>query len=380
MKQNTFLLTLSLLVALFLSSCEKININEVPHPNLGISENEVTLALGSPYTFKATAPLYTSYINTWTLDGVVVSTQSSYLFEPKLAGTYTLVYTGTNANGTFRHDYTVVVPVPVVAAKPGSSKYISKVFDYLPAPGQFINEAAVGSPEQAQKIVGGINSLLSLGAFGGYVVFGFDHSVVNGTGYDLAIYSNPISGLTPWAEPGIVMVSQDRNGNGLPDDEWFELAGSEYNDPSTIKNYEITYKNPKAYEAVTWTDNQGNSGVVDINTFHKHNYYPEFASNQESLTFRGTRLRSTFGMYGRTYINSPFSWGYADSASEGDNYLTNKYNGFDISWAVNDKGEKVALKTIDFVKVYTAQSEKGNGLLGEVSTEIKGAEDLQMAQ
>ena len=40
------------------------------------------------------------------------------------------------------------------------------------------------------------------------------------------------------------MVSVDVNGNGLPDDEWYELAGSEYQKPSTIKNYEITYYRP----------------------------------------------------------------------------------------------------------------------------------------
>ena len=28
-------------------------------------------------------------------------------------------------------------------------------------------------------------------------------------------------------EPGIVWVMQDVNGNGLPDDEWYELRGSE---------------------------------------------------------------------------------------------------------------------------------------------------------
>ena len=38
------------------------------------------------------------------------------------------------------------------------------------------------------------------------------------------------------SEPGIVLVSKDTNGNGLADDEWYELAGSEYNSPATTKN------------------------------------------------------------------------------------------------------------------------------------------------
>ena len=62
-----------------------------------------------------------------------------------------------------------------------------------------------------------------MGGFGGYIIFGFDHSVANNAGADLAIYGNPIGGSAPWAEPGIVMVSQDVNGNGKPDDECMNL-------------------------------------------------------------------------------------------------------------------------------------------------------------
>ncbi len=45
-------------------------------------------------------------------------------------------------------------------------------------------------------------------------------------------------------EPGIVEVSFDTNQNGLPDDEWYELAGSEYYKPETVKEYSITYRKP----------------------------------------------------------------------------------------------------------------------------------------
>lgn len=377
MRILNYLLLATLFVSV-LSSCKKNDVAKPPVPILGSVYPEISVKLAEKYAFKVTTLNGETFSNQWTLDGKVVGTDYTYNFTPTLAGTYTLVYKASNEAGSFSYTYKITVPVPVVAATPTSSKYISKVFEYLPAPGQFINEAAVGSLEQAQKLVGNTNNLLTLGAFGGYIVFGFDHSVNNQTGYDLAIYGNPIGGTTPWAEPGIVMVSQDKNGNGLPDDEWYELAGSEYNDPATIKNYEITYKNPKAYANVTWTDNQGNSGSVDINTFHKHNYYPEFAPNQETLTFKGTLLRSTWGKYGSIFINSAFAWGYTDSWSIGDDYQNNRYNGFDISWAVDKTGKKVDLKTIDFVKVYTGQNEKGNALLGEISTEIKGATDLNI--
>lgn len=38
---------------------------------------------------------------------------------------------------------------------------------------------------------------------------------------------------------------QDINGNGLPDDEWYELKGSEAGKEETIQNFEVTYYRPE---------------------------------------------------------------------------------------------------------------------------------------
>ena len=66
--------------------------------------------------------------------------------------------------------------------------FIAKVFEFKPAPGQFINDLpAANDGETTARILERANTylakkdgnLVSLGAFGGYVVFGFDHSVVN---------------------------------------------------------------------------------------------------------------------------------------------------------------------------------------------------------
>jgi hypothetical protein len=377
MNIKKYLLAVISTILLF-SACKKDD-QQLPAPILSITQNQVTTAVNVAYPFVATPTSDAQQFSSeWTLDGKVVSTANFFVFNPNLAGNYVLVYTARNNSGTFSYTYKITVPVPIVATTPSSSKFISKVFEYLPAPGQYVNEATLGSPAQAQKLIGSVSNMVSLGAFGGFITFGFDHSITNQTGADLAIYGNPIGGTYELAEPGIVMVSQDRNGNGLPDDEWYELAGSEYNDPATIKNYEITYKNPKAYANVTWTDNQGKSGTVDINTFHKHNFYPEFAANQESITFKGTLLKSTISKVGSIFTNAAFKWGYTDSWSVGDNYEANRYNSFDISWAVTKDGKPIELKTIDFVKVYTGQNEKGSTLLGEISTEFKGATDLNI--
>ena len=97
-------------------------------------------------------------------------------------------------------------------------------------------------------------TMVTLGGYGGYIVVGFDHTIVNRPGeYDFKILGNafyandnprPDAPLGGSSEPGIVMVSVDTNGNGVPDDEWYELAGSEYYKKETLKNYEITYYRP----------------------------------------------------------------------------------------------------------------------------------------
>lgn len=54
------------------------------------------------------------------------------------------------------------------------------------------------------------------------------------------------------------------------------------------------------------------------------------------------------------------------------------HNSFNLDWAVDAAGNKVSLQAVDFVKVYTGQNSPGDTLLGEVSTEVRGAMDLNM--
>ncbi|WP_343669922.1 hypothetical protein [Chitinophaga sp.] len=246
-----------------------------------------------------------------------------------------------------------------------SSKYISTVFEYKPAPGQFVN-TSIGDGAAAQQLIGSTENVLTLGAFGGYVVFGFDHGVSK-----FGIYSNTIESLS---EPGVVMVSRDVNGNGKPDDAWYTINGDQYS--SAIKNYKITYYNPGGYADVKWKDNQGDSGTVAINTYHTQAYYPSFITAQDSVSFTGIKLPATLKDSSGVYINAGFAFGYADNWTS--DYKTNGYNSFDIADAVDDNGNKVTLSSINFVKVYTGQNSKGNGTIGEISTEIRGAIDLNM--
>ncbi|MET0636064.1 MAG: hypothetical protein ABWZ25_08535 [Chitinophagaceae bacterium] len=266
-------------------------------------------------------------------------------------------------------------PRPITAS---SSKYVSRIIEYRPAPGQFINES-IGNATAALQLIGAAGNMITLGGYGGYVIVTFDHSIVNNPGNDLAVYGNPLIGdEAEWSEPGIVEVMQDKNNNGLPDDEWYELYGSEHDKPETIKGYRIIYYNPHGALDVPWKDNQGHTGVVKINTYHNHNYYPLFVANQDSLVFEGTLLKSTF-LDGPIAVNLPFTSGYSDNGSiDVEEQSAPRYNSLDITSARDRNGNAVTLDYIDFVRIYTGQNHPGNDQTGEISTEVLGIRDLNM--
>ncbi|MVT11164.1 PKD domain-containing protein [Chitinophaga tropicalis] len=382
-KSSTAVLLLAGVFTALLYSC-KDDKDVTPSLNVTLSvTKDTTVNVGDSIIIEAIADNNVPVTHSWKINDTLTITGWRLAYKPGVAAKYVIKYEGSRANGTKVNKELTVDVVPKVRPVTGtSSKYISVVYEYFPAPGQFVNES-IGTPEGAQKIIGGTSNMVHLGAFGGYVIFGFDHSIVNKSGADLAIYGNPLKTPTEWSEPGIVVVSQDINGNGIPDDPWYELAGSQYNAEGTIKNYKVTYYNPKAVANVIWKDNRGNSDTVLINRFHNHQYYPLFAANQDSITFEGTVMSNTFGLMpgSSVYINAAFAWGYADNWSTDatkDPYETNMYNSLDIAWAVDKDGKAVTLNAIDFVKVYTGQNCKGNTLLGEVSTEVRGAADLNM--
>ena len=244
----------------------------------------------------------------------------------------------------------------------GSSPYITKVYDYLPGMGQFVNvypkyQTGDTKADMIQKVEDQIahnnQGLISLGGWGGYVIFGFDHMVENIKGeYDFIVLGNAFEGN---AEPGIVMVSYDKNGNGEPDDEWFELAGSEYGNKSTWFNVDSTYRR---------------DADTIKNPYHKQPYYPQWLEEDE-YTLHGTILPKN-ATYTTMWVLRSFAYGYADNYPNTDERAKLK-----IDWAVNSAGQPVTLPGIHFVKVYNGMDQTC-GDLGETSTEITGATDLHL--
>jgi hypothetical protein len=271
----------------------------------------------------------------------------------------------------------------------GDSKATAeKVLEFTPAPGQFIRSNGTGYPpvafvpgiteaevaEQTGEFLrdGGVpgfwyGSAVSLGAWGGYLVTGFDHSVANIPGsYSFSIEGNS---METWSEPGIVWVSQDENGDGLANDTWFELRASETGKEGTTQLCSITYYEPNSADGCKWEDNMGNKGALPSSVG-----YP-YQTGGGSVIFTGSALPTHLYVLGTTVSPTniighlPYPYGYVDNRD--------RITDFRISDAMQTDGTPANLAYIDFVKVQCAVSEFA-GILGEVSTETGRPVDYQM--
>ena len=371
---------------------------EIPMVNLGIDDTYYISRMQK----LDLHPALTGERYEWYIDGELVSKSKDYIFLAAKEGTYSLELKILDPNTP----YDFCLTINVLHEEIEYSPYISKVYEYCPAPGQFINEMPRYEEgdtyetilQKVEESISGTNDIMiSLGGYGGYVTFGFDHTVINIPGEkDFRIWGNAFYELLNpderggSAEPGIVMVSYDTNCNGLPDDAWYELAGSEYYKAETRHNYTVTYRRPDPdripeeddsgflddINYIPWTDSDGVSGHVAKNTFHNQSYYPLWIK-ADTISFTGTRLAPNgidLSGTGRYYVLYAYDWGYVDNHPNEYDEL----NSFDISWAVDSEGNKVHLPGVDFVRVYTGLNQYC-GWLGETSTELSRAQDLHIA-
>lgn len=342
----------------------------------------------------------------WQVDGEKVdNTESFFKFTPVKSGIYTVSVIVTD--GMTDNSVKADVTIDCVSASEGdryrpangsSRAEQNKIYEYLPAPGQFIGEPKdfTGNEntfaDAIQWATARLNekNYVSLGGFGGYIIVGFDHSIAaRGLEYDFAIQGNAFGGADESGqsnEPGIVWVMQDVNGNGLPDDEWYELRGSETGKSGTIQNYWVTYYKPAPKRDVQWVDSEGKSGYVAYNIYHTQDYYyPNWMMNKESYTLYGTRLNARNTMDSGTgyWSNNPYDWGYADNIGTdnlagADGYTgAGQRNGFKISNAMFSDLSPIKLEYIDFIKVQCGVN-ASSGRLGEISTEVFNFQDLSI--
>jgi hypothetical protein len=279
-----------------------------------------------------------------------------------------------------------------------NAQFVSKVIEYIPAPGQFTNADYIGTPSAANSIVGTNKGLVSLGAFGGsvtvYFADGIKNDPANPYGVDFTVYGNA---TMTWSELGIIQVMKDENHNGLPDDTWYEIAGSEHFWNSTFSGYQVSYLNNGLNVAgdIHWTDNQSASGIIPVNSFHQQPYYPRAdlfpTITADKYNLNGTRLTCPIDLsIPGSVISNHKTFGYADNTpalSYTEKLPDNPYtavtegsggDAIDIGWAVDQNKKPVNLDEIHFIRIYTGMNALA-GWLGEVSTEITGIRDVEPA-
>lgn len=237
-----------------------------------------------------------------------------------------------------------------------SAAQTPKLYEFLPAPGQFTNASNYGGINA--KKYEDFNLLVSYGGFGGYMTLYFEEPIKNDPkhlyGVDFITGGNPVN-YGGFEEPGGVMVAQDKDKDGKPD-KWYVLAGSEHYEDTTVWNYKKTY-----YSDGKWEDNLGNEGTMESSAkYPLQEFYP-LVKIEDSTTYDGTIILRTQEEYNaRIPMNDAF--GYFDVNPKSTGSFYNPYSPdktgdpMDISWAVDENGLPVYLEEVSFVKLYSANS------------------------
>ena len=264
-------------------------------------------------------------------------------------------------------------------ATDNNSAYISQVFEYVYGPGQ---HAQLAVPTDTTFFIGKPSDnegWLFLGGFGGYVVAGFNHNVVNGNGDDFEVFA--LRGSSP--EPAVVYVMSDDNGDGKPNETWYELKGNQ--DSASIRNYWVRYYKAANDSAnTTWKDSKGNRGelISGFGAKYSNGWWWPYYNASDSITLFGTRLPDSYenqSSNGAQYWVVPkdkFTWGYAENMYGTDFDTSVGANKLDISNAIDADGRSVNLVSIRFIKIQTGVFQQA-GWTNEVSSEVKGAKDLR---
>ena len=287
-----------------------------------------------------------------------------------LVGYQTIIATSVVIDGyTIRYQYKILYDTSDSSGVGGEFS----VIDYIVPASQYTNKPTYGMiPEAVER-----GSVKSLGNFGGYITLYFENPIQNdpknASGVDLTILGNSFG--TGGEEPGNVWVSEDNI-------DWYLLAGSDYFDDNTLRDYQVTYTRGFG-GASSYSDNYGSRFPISpapTASSSMYNYplkanYPLYnwkAGEESSMTFTGPLLLSDGAdPYASVYAASP-QWGYVDVNGGSGNPYSGRTGSFDIAWAVDEEtGRPVELSQIHYVKVATA-SHIYAGSIGEKSTEVAG--------
>lgn len=250
------------------------------------------------------------------------------------------------------------------------------ILEYSPMPGQFINELpeyknGMDTKQMLEAVNVSINSgeLVSLGGWGGTIIYRLDKYIENKPGADFRIvgnsyYTRVIDGVQYGScEPGIVFVMEDTNGNGLPDDTWYELWGS-VSDKAFFANVVYEKNDTDAgYGVKVKQEGEIISEWIYNPEYHDHTFFPKWLET-DKMYFKGKMLPSNAIKLENGQYTQECYEGYADSQPN-----NSENSCLDISSARDKNGNFVSLTRIDFIKVQTGVLQF-NGAIGECSTEV----------
>ena len=258
----------------------------------------------------------------------------------------------------------------------GPSPFASAVLDYTPGAGQFVGDPAFNDPTRAlgAPIGGGtgsadLSSLVTLGGIGGSITLGFDERVMddplNPFGIDAIIFGNAFwfqnTPTSRFGEAGIIEISRDDNGNGLADDDWFLIPGSDLAPPCTpcmlpIAVYGQAILFHPGGPGATLEDSHG---YADLSPTLKLG-----DTDADDLVDDPSATPSEF----YTVPDDPLAVGLTPGSAGGD--------GFDIAWAVDPvTGQPATLDGFDFIRISTGLD--ASTVFGEVSPEIDAVADVR---
>jgi transcription elongation GreA/GreB family factor len=283
-------------------------------------------------------------------------------FTPQAAGTWTVTVDVSGRNfaggGTItKTAATQVVCYTGTVAAPAGKSYQPLVKNF--GPGQFSG--------------GGTGLGWSLGSALGYEVWTLPDGAAT-----LNIYGNA---FWPWSEAGIVWVQYDANGNGFPDETWYELKGGEDEDAFSraliSRRHAISYyRGPDVpsgswvFSVVYWVDKKGRSGRM----YGWPSAFGVSDTEGTRVTYTGTMLRDTGDIAIPGYDDLP-SVGYVDTAGGSAKFPGSVFNVARDAVKADGSPANLDPTLVRFVKVQTAFFRYG-GTFGDVSTEIVKATGL----
>lgn len=304
-----------------------------------------------------------------------ISEELNLDFITLVAGDYELELTATLPSGkTLSVTTTVNVTGDIES---DYDYYPNRIYDFVPAPGQYVaqyGETKDKALNQVYHELSGGSGNVYMGAFGGYMVVGFDHTIINRPGY--CDFTTQYGGGN--ASPSIIWVAYDANGNGVADeDEWYEIRGSEYGGENDLGMQSYTYSttrgaNENGEGGYFWTTQDGKTGYVTDPIPGIEVAVPTWVLDEESYTLSGRQLNPILKEGDPFFAALPFPWGYAANQPNGSNQAA-----IDIDWAVDAEGNSVKLPGIDFIKVVNALQGK-RSMMGEYRYQVKSIEDLHL--